>query len=219
MEFKSGIPNNNLEKQNLWDKWVAKVDKITDGLNYPIDPGIKESVVAFNVLGFKTTGSCEGHASGDKNGHAYPWINIEVISDDIAKVLHKDLDSAASKAYKDKESFIKGDPELYSRLEKTILEHKEKEEKLEKELRFLLDEFYQFHIPFSLEGKIGIHGIGWEELRIEVDSGRSSPELDMAFEDKIFKLTQLEKEEFLKNNQAEMKAFTEFLKKKFFENK
>jgi len=52
-----------------------RVDSIADKLGMPIDPGIKETVVAIQAHGLATSGSCEGHF---RNGVlSIPWVAIE----------------------------------------------------------------------------------------------------------------------------------------------
>lgn len=49
------------EKHAAWDSKRREIDEIGDKLGRGIDEGVKETVVALNMLGFNTTGSCEGH--------------------------------------------------------------------------------------------------------------------------------------------------------------
>lgn len=65
-----------------------KVDKMSDGINMPVDEGIKQSVVAFLINVFPTAMSCEGHLT---HGQPYPWILVE-------HDYPKDFDSASAKA-------------------------------------------------------------------------------------------------------------------------
>jgi hypothetical protein len=51
-------------------RWV---DGIADRLGQPVDPGIKEIVVALKVLDFPTTASCEGHFD---HGAIAPWVDL-----------------------------------------------------------------------------------------------------------------------------------------------
>src|SRR5690349_16200383 len=55
------------EKQVRWNQRKAEVEGIPD-----IDEGIKETVIALNVLGVHTVMSCEGHL--DRGGA--PWVDI-----------------------------------------------------------------------------------------------------------------------------------------------
>lgn len=57
-----------------WNDAEAFVRRITDGLGCPIDEGIVETVVAFNLLGLRTCQSCEGHLI---DGLPYPWVDLE----------------------------------------------------------------------------------------------------------------------------------------------
>lgn len=74
-----------MTKQEQWDEMSKKVDKFVDGLDYPVDAGIKETVIVFNLLGLDTDASCEGHI--EPNRIQGPYIDIEDIS------LAKDFDA------------------------------------------------------------------------------------------------------------------------------
>ena len=62
------------DKQAAWEAKREEIDDIADALDLGIDAGIKETVVAFNMLGFNTSGSCEGHLD---HGLSTPYIDIE----------------------------------------------------------------------------------------------------------------------------------------------
>jgi hypothetical protein len=57
-----------------WNETRERFTRVTDKLGKKIDPGILETVVAFNMLGITTLQSCEGHIGW---GSPYPWICIE----------------------------------------------------------------------------------------------------------------------------------------------
>src|SRR5690242_7631903 len=57
-----------------WNEALQHFIRVTDKLGKKIDPGILETVVAFNLLGIVTLQSCEGHIGW---GVPYPWISIE----------------------------------------------------------------------------------------------------------------------------------------------
>jgi hypothetical protein len=63
-----------MEKQEIWNSIAATVDRTCDTLRMPVDPGIKETVITLQAMGFNTTSSCEGH---DDHGLPYPWIKID----------------------------------------------------------------------------------------------------------------------------------------------
>ncbi|GHO50876.1 hypothetical protein [Ktedonospora formicarum] len=57
-----------------WSEMITRFEHVTDKLGKGIDDGILTTVVALNVLGIHTTGSCEGHIEW---GLPYPWIDIQ----------------------------------------------------------------------------------------------------------------------------------------------
>lgn len=61
-----------LQKYRAWGKITAKVDRIADKLGKPIDPGIKETVIALKAFGIITRQSCEGHFDRGMNS---PWVS------------------------------------------------------------------------------------------------------------------------------------------------
>jgi len=61
------------EKEQKWHTLAAHFYETADCLGHPIDPGIKETVIALNVLGLPTIASCEGHTD---HGISAPWVEI-----------------------------------------------------------------------------------------------------------------------------------------------
>ncbi len=57
-----------------WQTVTEQMEQTTDALGKGIDPGIFETVVALNVLGIPTVGSCEGHL---ERAVAAPWVDVE----------------------------------------------------------------------------------------------------------------------------------------------
>jgi hypothetical protein len=72
-------PLNSSEKEAAWVKEKQEVESIRDAMGMGIDEGIKEVVIALNLLGFKTAASCEGHVD-ENTGHGlpFPWIDVMV---------------------------------------------------------------------------------------------------------------------------------------------
>lgn len=56
-----------------WEDGCGVVKQFTDRLGTPIDEGIFETVVVLNLLGLRTFQSCEGHLT---HGCAYPWVSL-----------------------------------------------------------------------------------------------------------------------------------------------
>jgi hypothetical protein len=67
-----------MQEQRLgaWEETLARFSRIVDGVGCPIDPGILETVVVFNLLSISTTMSCEGHPDRPET---HPWVEIGVI--------------------------------------------------------------------------------------------------------------------------------------------
>jgi len=70
-------------EQQPWQDMEKEVGSWVDGLGMPIDPGIKDTVIALNLLGFKTRASCEGHID---RGLSYPWIDFETKNQEIVNL-------------------------------------------------------------------------------------------------------------------------------------
>lgn len=58
-----------------WEKMEAEVNEIQDALGKGVEDGIKESIIVMNLLGFKTSGYCEGHLESSERA---PWIDFTV---------------------------------------------------------------------------------------------------------------------------------------------
>ncbi len=188
---KPNINTNFSEKEQLgkkseWGKKMAEVNEIVDILGKGIDEKIKESVGAFLVHKFTTSGSCEGHITekGEKQqGSPYPWIEI-----------YTPEPEGREKA--------KG-------AEKKKIEQKWLIENLnqQKKMMGLLEEFYKeretpfdARLTFDKTGRFG-------GFRVQSFGGQMMP---------LFNIEK--KRQKLALYQKEMKDFTNFLKKKYFEN-
>lgn len=57
------------------EKSRREIEHITDGLGLPIDEGIREAVAVLRALDIETTQSCEGHRD---RGSPSPFIDVEV---------------------------------------------------------------------------------------------------------------------------------------------
>jgi hypothetical protein len=60
-------------QQTSWQEAEAILARVTDQMGQRIDAGILAPVVGLNLLGFRTSASCEGHLSW---GCPYPWIEF-----------------------------------------------------------------------------------------------------------------------------------------------
>ncbi len=77
--FDTTFAQEKSDQEIAWDQKLAEVNEIADRLGKGVDEKIKESVAAFLIHKFTTSGSCEGHIAEeekDKHGLPYPWIEI-----------------------------------------------------------------------------------------------------------------------------------------------
>jgi hypothetical protein len=59
---------------STWEEAEAFAWRLVDGMGCPIDEGILHTVVTLNLLGLRTSQSCEGHLDG---GLPYPWLDFQ----------------------------------------------------------------------------------------------------------------------------------------------
>jgi hypothetical protein len=215
MNLKFEQPNINLEKQTKWNDTLSEVEKITDGLGKKVDSGIKETVVAFLVNGIKTNGSCEGHL--DRGNH-YPYIQIEhrLNSPEFKDEVTILSEQGKTKGYQSLQNIPESDTEFNSKVIELRNQAEKYKKGVETKIKQLLNTFYSSHKPTSNDYILTV----WEGgsfFNIEPASGAGVGKDNWKkFEEKEKLMSPQQKEDFLKNSQAEMKAFTEFLKTKFF---
>jgi hypothetical protein len=61
-----------------WQEMLSEVDRMTDRLGLGVDPGIRETVAALNLLGYRTWQSCEGHVNERGHGLPSPWVELDL---------------------------------------------------------------------------------------------------------------------------------------------
>jgi len=59
-----------------WRDMADAVARLTDRLGLPVDPGIRGTVAALNLLGLPTTLSCEGNVNARGHGLPAPWVDF-----------------------------------------------------------------------------------------------------------------------------------------------
>lgn len=201
---------------------LKELDGIKDNEGTPIDPGIKEAIVAFNLNGFPTINSCAGHTQ--KNKLWFPHVlgvapgrpQNRFINDNKIrrKIAHE---------HNIPEGFIELNPNACKQYYQWVKEHRLKETKkylawkrknkvMEEFIQFQLDRFYSGR-KVSQDAKIYL---AKPTLGYLVNIGR------MGIKEKVKNHTVKPVEipgiqRKIRAAQKEMKAFTEFLKKKFFD--
>lgn len=68
--------NEKIEKETRFKDIEKEVDEIIDAKGKHIEPGIKDVIVGLKAWEFPTNQSCEGHIKGEKGQELYPWVEI-----------------------------------------------------------------------------------------------------------------------------------------------
>ena len=81
------MPMNKKIFEKKWAAASVRLEKVTDAVGYPVEEGIKPTILALWLLGFTTWNSCEGHFETSltpfvdihaPNKPAYRWDGEEV---------------------------------------------------------------------------------------------------------------------------------------------
>lgn len=175
--------------QKHWAYLTRLVERITDGRGYPVDPGIKETVVSIWAHGFRTEGSCAGHLD---DGFRTPYIDLLenlpdryfALFDRIGHPPHIDDIFAAY-------------PEL--------VELKDKNQRDAKRFNLLLRDFYATRVAPG-DSRLRLIPVGcYGAVRLQ--------STDLLIPEKCEAQEQAVK---LRQYQLEMRSFTAFLKKKLY---
>ncbi len=211
---------HDAEKRAFWNHTLVQLDRIVDGLGRPMDPGIKETVVAFMVNGFPTRGSCEGHLE-DRFGKKIklcPFVAVgfdepaerfmgdteikrRIAADFQMDVANLMRDEAARKAYWD---YIEG--HLVQETEE-YLSVRARNEALQVTMSILLETFYKDR-QVPNERKIVIEPVG-PAGHFWVNNNIKTPQRVSRKDTEKYRKILLEE-------QKEMQALTERLKERFF---
>jgi len=219
-EKSNEIPPNS-EKATRWEDAMAQVEQAKDRLGKGIDENIKETVAAFLVNDFPTRGSCEGHLEErfGKIRKISPYIDVAASEPKERFVGENEIRASVAEQY----NVAPGDIEqndiagkayrgyIYgNHLEETseYQETRKKNEELKKRADALINEFYRQRSSEATH-TLRIRDIG--------PSGLFKIEGEQGFVREVSEEDQEQYRERLLSEQAEMKALTEFLKKKFFE--
>ena len=191
------------EKLKSWQKMAEEIDHTVDGAGYPIDKKIKEVVIVLNLLGFRTTASCEGHLD---HGDCYPWIDIGM-EQAIPEHLQQELEAVAEQMQQVKlpisdediksAKIVKRFDALKIQKEKYILQQTSS-------VHQLLEGFYATSNALFYTVQIGEKHLPWGEVRIYSKDG--DWQLIRSENKKKLKLLEYQKE---------MDRFTNFLIGKF----
>ncbi|MBU0706878.1 hypothetical protein KKG41_00715 [Patescibacteria group bacterium] len=207
------------EKEALWQKTAEAVDRVVDPENEPVDKGIKETVIALNALNINTSGSCEGHTD---HGTGMPFVHIEASGEPeeqykgetaaIQKIAdERGLDFDVVKRGIDGQA--KEDAfDIYSENGQTDDYKKwcEENRALRQQVTGVLEE-YNRDRDVAPDVRLMIVNYGDDSFRINNGGVHEKPVNEKPDEEQKQELIRR-----LESDQAEMKTFTEFLKKKYF---
>jgi hypothetical protein len=190
------------EREANWTRMEGYINQVGDRLGMGIDQGIKQTIIGLNVLGINTTASCEGHID---RAIAGPWIDVSAAETEEMKAMTKEADKLLAKAER-REKEKASDVELdrlygeYHRLSDKVREPHLRE--VAKAMR-LLEEFYaERKVPFGVQLTISPLGFG----------GRLQAQATMLQDIEDEKT----KQDKLTAFQAEMDAFSAFVRTKYF---
>ncbi len=217
------------EKEEKLQATLQEIESWGDRLGKGVDEGIKETVAIYNVMELPTSASCEGHFENEaEHGFPVPWVDVEAPNEPQWRFEHEEeiYNQVAKKYGVTVDKVLRADnEEAWEEAVKLSAEQEETEEykaweeeneKLFIKVESLLREFYtERNVPDELRiiadrsvGGFRVHGGGKfyipnnEKERIQNE------------------LTEEERNrtpEVLRGSQEEMRAFTEFLKQRYFE--
>jgi hypothetical protein len=177
----------------------AELSQMTDGLGKGIDKGIIDTVIGLNVLGITTRQSCEGHVDW---GTGAPWVDVEATGPKVEELEQKareawEVAENAERQHATEDELQKVFGEAHRARREERVEHL----KVAKKMLTYLDEFYtNRQVPANQRLVLTYHA-----SRLESQGAAFQ---DLAEPDV--------KQQKLLKYQAEMKAFTEFLKEKYY---
>ena len=187
-------------KERRWQEVSAEVGRITDRLGLPIDEGIKETVVALNVLAINTTQSCEGHPDW---GTGSPWIDLAAKDSDDLEQRMRDAFAAANSG--DAQHFQPADvAKLYEEAHRLRLEVSRQHLTEARKVIRHLEAFYRDR-PVPFDRRLTLQSFGSGRTRIE-SQGAMLQEV-LPYDSRQQKLVEY---------QEEMRAFTAFMKARYF---
>lgn len=186
-------------EQVKWDETRKFVEGLADKLGHPTDEGIKEPLVALNVLGFETKASCEGHLDW---GHAYPWVMIgssetEKAWEKVTEAFEKEDEAKAQgKSEEEVDLLEKISAQLQEEARRPLFDKA-------RELSAYLEDFYKDqNVPY---GRMLFTSMGGTFFELQ--------SLGSKFQKAANEET---KKKNLEEYQEEMQAFAKFLKDEFF---
>jgi hypothetical protein len=207
------------EKRKTWLEMLEKIEHVCDALGFPIDTNIRETVVALNLSGMPTSASCEGHTD---RGRGAPWITVEAQGRPGERFIGEDeiFQRTAQKYHVSEKEVKKGqNHEAWKEAMNLAVANGETEEfqawrkqsqLLLHKLHTILEDFYQGR---AVEPGLRLEVVSNTEGTFNIRNGRDD------YERRSRALTEDQRLALrvrLAGYQKEMKAFTDFLKEKYY---
>jgi hypothetical protein len=188
--------------EQRYQEMRERVSTFTDKLGTSIDPGIFETVVVLNLLGLHTFQSCEGHLD---HGYPYPWVTI--IDDERSRTFNRrwlsvcelEEQAKASRTATAYDSYLSADIQL-----RALLAKWDAEDLIFGQITELLDAFYAEQEMRTNPARLLVKRLQPGTYRIEPGFSFAEKELPEDL-----------KATYLARGQAEMQAFTTFLKRQW----
>ncbi len=190
------------EAEQRYQQMRIRVSQFRDKLGCEVDPGIFETVVLLNLLGFTTQQSCEGHLD---HGAPYPWVTIidaeqeRLFQRHWLAVCEHEEQAKASGAQEAFDRWLTAD--VHMRL---MIAHCEQQSALYQHLTTLLETFYTQASPS-----------GPARLLVKRFRSAATYRIEPGFAAVVDTLPPALKASYLERGRAEMYAFTAFLTHQF----
>lgn len=191
-----------LEKTQYWNDLEEKFSfEVGDKLGKGLDPLTIEPVVGLNALGYTTSGSCEGHINHGSTG---PYLDVHSREAELFGSKYGQFWEEAGLVDPDEQfSNNLSTQQQLDEFERLHVEQDRIVSKLVKPTQLLLDEFHTVYT--GIDGTQLTCDAGPEWVRIQPADIESQGGRNIA-----------EQKKYLGIYQAELKAFGEFLKSKYF---
>jgi hypothetical protein len=206
------------KKKSLWEEKAREIKQTTEKLGHPIENGIKDVVIALNLVGLPTSASCEGHHNW---GLGAPWVEIAaskrpkwrfVGERESFERVAKEHGIPLQQLRRGKPPELRKKAYLESSTEETpqYKEWRKANQELLEKAEALLREFYR-NRKVPLRRKLQISKLGEGHFRIH--NGGS----DYCSAWKLAPEEQAELEKRLPEYRAEMRRFAEFLRERYIQ--
>ena len=182
-----------------WESMSQQVNSWTEEHGKSVDENIKETVIALNLLGFKTLASCEGHLD---SGYPYPWVVLELKDPKFDEICqkHDKLHIQIANALKKKDRSASEEEALQESIQERTALHDQIKQFVHMKvdpLHQLLADYYQEH---STSYENTLYMFPFRVGRLSSLGG-----------DYVETLDGVEKAEMLQQLQEEMATFTDYL--------